>query len=168
MASYYYRELLCPVLLLVGCWPLVKESSVSGGLAVGWAACCFVLSIFPLLSVEFGSSISLVYAPLRVAQHSVHVDSEPWRLTRAPMGDARSAGGLVAFALGALPFVVKLFFTPRPAPVVVGGKEKEDKSERNKVAYLPPFSSAEARTAAIQVLPPLAHCEPQGTLVWLT
>jgi hypothetical protein len=133
----------------------MKESSVSGGLAVGWAACCFVLSIFPLLSVEFGSSISLVYAPLRVAQHSVRVDSEPWRLTHAPMGDVRSAGGLVAFALGALPFVVKLFFTPRPAPVVVGGKEKEEKSERNKVAYLPPFSPAEARMAAIQV-PPFA------------
>jgi hypothetical protein len=73
------------------------------------------------------------------------------------MGDVRSAGGLAAFALGALPFVVKLFFTPRPAPVVVGGKEKEEKSERNKVAYLPPFSPAEARMAAIQVLssPPL-------------
>lgn len=122
VASYYHRELLCPVLLLVGCWPLVKESSVSGSLAVGWAACCFVLSIFPLLSVEFGSSISLV-----------------------------SAGGLAAFALGALPFVVKLFFTPRPAPVVVGGKEKEEKSERNKVAYLPPFSPAEARMAATQL-----------------
>jgi hypothetical protein len=61
VASYYYRELLCPVLLLVGCWPLVKESYVRGSLAVSWTVCCFVLSIFPLLSVEFGSSITLVY-----------------------------------------------------------------------------------------------------------
>lgn len=41
---------------------------------------------------------------------------------------------------------------PRPVPQpLIEGKEKEEKSERSKVAYLPTLQGSETRTVAIQV-----------------
>ncbi|KAI8885056.1 PigN-domain-containing protein [Backusella circina FSU 941] len=65
VASFFYREALSGIFLVLSAWPLVMPEKVRNGegnmpILLGWSCACFATSTFTLLPVEKGEHISIV------------------------------------------------------------------------------------------------------------
>jgi phosphatidylinositol glycan class N len=61
--SFFYREMLSIIFVVLSVWPLIMPSRVrveNKALLAGWAVSCICTSVFTLLPVEKGEDINLV------------------------------------------------------------------------------------------------------------
>jgi phosphatidylinositol glycan class N len=61
--SFFYREVLSAIFVIISAWPLIIPSQVRSGnklLLAGWSLSCLCSSVFTLLPVEKGEDVTLV------------------------------------------------------------------------------------------------------------